>query len=191
MSTEAFRAVLLDDAEVAALRAGDPATVVLDRRAAQRADLKALRSDVPEEHAEPDTWVHYPWRRTVVGLLGRAAFRRLRLDRNRNKITAEEQERLSRLRIGVAGLSVGHAAAHTLALEGLCGELRLADFDAIDVSNLNRIPATVLDLGVNKAVVAARRIAELDPFVELAVAEDGVTADGVGAFLDGLDVLVD
>ncbi len=164
---------------------------MLDHRAAQRAELAALRGDVPAEPTEPDTWVHYPWRRTVVGLLGPAAFRRLRLDRNRNKITADEQERLSRLRVGVAGLSVGHAAGHTLALEGLCGALRLADFDAIDLSNLNRIPATVLDLGVNKAVVAARRIAELDPFVALSVVEDGVTADGVGAFLDGLDVLIE
>ncbi|MDT7742547.1 MAG: hypothetical protein QOE59_1625 [Actinomycetota bacterium] len=190
MSAGAFRAVLVDAAELARLRA-DPATTGLDRRAAQRADLAALRGGVPGEHTGPDAWVHYPWRRTVVGLLGRAAFQRLRLDRNRNKITAEEQDRLSRLRIGVAGLSVGHAAAHTLALEGLCGQLRLADFDAIDVPNLNRIPATVLDLGVNKAVVAARRIAELDPFVELSVVEGGVTADGVEAFLDGLDVLVE
>jgi hypothetical protein len=51
------------------------------------------------------------------------------LDRNRNKISSAEQARLSGLKIGVVGLSVGHAIAHTLALERLCGELRLADFD--------------------------------------------------------------
>ena len=63
------------------------------------------------------------------------------------------------LTIGIVGLSVGHAIAHTLALEGMCGRLRLADNDRIELSNLNRIPATVLDIGINKAVVAARRIA--------------------------------
>jgi tRNA A37 threonylcarbamoyladenosine dehydratase len=60
-------------------------------------------------------------------------------------------------------LSVGHAIAYTLAAQGLCGELRLTDFDDLELSNLNRVPATVFDLGVNEAVVCARRIAELDP----------------------------
>ncbi len=96
-------------------------------------------------------------------MLGPRAFRAVRLDRNRNLITADVQTRLGALRIGVAGLSVGHVIAHTLAAEGLCGELRLADFDGIELSNLNRVPTTVLDLGLNKAEVAACRIAELDP----------------------------
>ena len=38
----------------------------------------------------------------------------VRLDRNRNLITADEQRQLGALRIGVVGLSVGHAIAHTL-----------------------------------------------------------------------------
>ena len=44
---------------------------------------------------------------------------------------------------------------------------RLADFDRVELSNLNRIPATVFDLGINKAVATARRIAELDGSVDL------------------------
>ena len=69
------------------------------------------------------------------------AFRAVRLDRNRNKITTDEQQRLGELRIGVVGLSVGHAIAYTLAAEGVCGDLRLADFDDLELSNLNRVPA--------------------------------------------------
>ncbi len=115
----------------------------------------------------------------------------LRLDRNRNKITAAEQERLESVTVGVVGLSVGHAVAHTLALEGVCGEIRLADFDVLELSNLNRVPATLLDLGLNKAVVAARRIAEVDPYLPVWVWCDGVVPRTVGDFLDGLDVLVD
>ena len=94
-------------------------------------------------------------------MLGPRAFSAVRLDRNRSLITTEEQALLGALRIGVAGLSVGHVIAHTLAAQGICGELRLADFDRIALSSLNRVPATVLDLGLNKAEVAARRIAEL------------------------------
>jgi len=74
------------------------------------------------------------------------AFSTLRLDRNHNKVTREEQARLRTLRIGVVGVSAGHSIAHILAMEGLVGELRLADFDTVALSNLNRIPASVLDL---------------------------------------------
>ena len=196
---ERFRPVLLDesvaeDGETLRVLRADPAIAVLDRRDAQQVDLAGLVSagrtgGPPTEH--PGVWVLYPWRRTLVGLLGKDDFRTLRFDRNRNKITATEQSRLGALRIGVVGLSVGHAVAHTLALEGLGGELRLADFDGLEVSNLNRIPTTLLDLGLNKAVVAARRIAELDPFVDVDVFTDGVTEENLARFLDGLDVLVE
>jgi molybdopterin/thiamine biosynthesis adenylyltransferase len=195
----AWRAVLLEetDAEDADLLRdlrADPAVAVVDRREAQHADLAATRSvsrGNPRPGVRSGTWAYYPWRRVLVAVLGAEDFRRLRLDRNRNKITEAEQDRLGRLRIGVVGLSVGHAVAHTLALEGLCGELRLADFDTVEVSNLNRVSATLLDLGVNKAVVAARRIAELDPYLPTRVYPQGVTDAGLAEFLDGLDVLVE
>ena len=86
---------------------------------------------------------------------------------------------------------VGHAIAHTLAMQGLCGELRLADFDALELSNLNRVPATVFDLGVNKAAVAARRVAEIDPYLAVRVDDRSVTTDTVDEFLEGLDVVVE
>ncbi len=113
------------------------------------------------------------------------------MDRNRNLITTEEQVHLGALRVGVAGLSVGHVIAHTLAAQGMCGELRLADFDRLELSNLNRVPATVLDLGLNKAEVAARRIAELDPYLQVTVLELGLTPETVDEFLNGLDILVE
>jgi nitroreductase len=115
----------------------------------------------------------------------------LRLDRNRNKLTRAEQAQQRRLRIGVVGLSAGHSIAHLLALEGLAGELRLADFDTVELSNLNRIPASVLDLGVNKAVVAARRIGEIDPYLRVVTITEGITAENLGTFLDGLDLVIE
>jgi hypothetical protein len=190
-----WRAVLLEetvaeDAEVLRDLRADPAVAVVDRREAQQTDLAATRGGA-RPGVRSGRWAYYPWRRVLVGVLEEDAFRRLRLDRNRNKITEAEQDRLGRLRIGVVGLSVGHAVAHTLALEGLCGELRLADFDTVEVSNLNRVWATLIDLGVNKAVVAARRIAELDPYLPTRVFPQGVTDAGLAEFLDGLDVLVE
>lgn len=170
----------------------DPRIEFVDRSAQQVAGVRELHPPVaPEVLAEPIRWAYYPWRRTVVGILGPRAFRELRLNRNKNLITADEQAKLGTLRIGVAGLSVGHVIAHTLATEGLCGELRLADFDHLELSNLNRVPATVLDLGENKATVAARRIAEIDPYLPVRVFTSGITPDTIDDFLDGLDILVE
>jgi molybdopterin/thiamine biosynthesis adenylyltransferase/nitroreductase len=168
----------------------DPSIEFLDHTEGQRAECAGL--DLARELLDEGTrWVYYPWRRTVVGVLGPRAFRRVRLDRNRNKITLVEQERFAGATVGVVGLSVGHVIAHTLALEGLCGGLRIADYDSIELSNLNRIPATVLDIGVNKAVVAARRIAELDPYIEIDVFTDGLQESNLERFFEGLDVVIE
>lgn len=195
--TTSWQAVILDetrheDRELLDRLRFDPSIEILDRLAEQRAGLARLTpKPTPELVEEPMRWIYYPWRRTVVATLGPSGFRRLRLDRNRNKITAEEQERLATLTIGIVGLSVGHAIAYSLALDGVCGALRLADFDELELSNLNRIPATLLDLGLGKPVVAARRIAELDPYLPVSIDDRGVTAESADSFLDGLDLLVE
>lgn len=170
----------------------DPTVEVVDRLDAQSANLRGL-------HPAPDStllgegarWAYYPWRRAVVAVLGPRGFRALRLDRNRNNITIDEQAKLGSLTVGVAGLSVGHVIAHTLALQGLCGRLRLADFDHLELSNLNRVPASVFDLGLNKAQVAARRIAELDPYLTVDVFDAGITTETLDAFLGGLDIVIE
>lgn len=167
-------------------------THVLDTTVEQRASLAALTPPPSAELLdEPTRWVHFPWRSTAVRILGPAGFRRLRLDRNRNKITLPEQERLQELTVGVIGLSVGHTVAYALAMEGLCGALDLVDFDEVDLSNLNRIPVSVADLGVNKATVAARRIAEIDPYLPVRVRTDGIDAENIDEFLDSLDLVVE
>ncbi|MDT2008216.1 Rv1355c family protein [Rhodococcus opacus] len=192
-----YTALLLDeghsgDAAVLDRLRRDPAVVFVDRLEHQRDTLRTLvPAPAPGVLDETPVWAYYSWRRTVVRLLGPTAFRLLRLDRNRNKVTAQEQERLRDVTVGIVGLSVGHAVALALTLEGACGGLRLADFDTLELSNLNRVPGSVLDLGVNKAVVAARRIAEIDPYVTVTLWEDGLDVESVAEFLDGTDVVVD
>lgn len=180
-----------DDPLLQELRA-DPRVEFIDVASAQRKALEGLRPTVGADvTGEPIRWAYYPWRAKVVSVLGPRGFRRLRLDRNRNLVTDAELDRLSRLRIGVVGLSVGHVIAHTLAAQGFCGELRLADFDHLELSNLNRVPATVFDLGLNKAVVCARRIAELDPYLRLVVQTAGITEDSVNEFIDNVDIVLE
>jgi molybdopterin/thiamine biosynthesis adenylyltransferase len=180
-----------DNVVVERLRA-DPTVDFIDQREAQLADLRSLRpAPAAELLNEPVRWAYYPWRRTVVAILGPRGFRAVRLDRNRNIITAREQEKLGALRIGVAGLSVGHVIAHTLVAQGMCGLLRLADFDHLELSNLNRVPASVFDLGINKACVAARRAAELDPYLTVEVLDAGLSFGNIDEFCDGLDIVIE
>lgn len=191
------RATLFDEDDCADRRVlaeyhADRQIEVVDRWEEQVANIRRLLpAPDPQLLAESKRWAFYPWRRTLVSILGPRGFRALRLDRNRNLITAAEQDRLAGLQIGVVGLSVGHAIAYALAAEGLCGGIRLADFDILELSNLNRVPATVLDLGLNKAIVAARRIAELDPYLPVVVETSGLSADTMAGFLNGLDVVVE
>ncbi|MDP9165234.1 MAG: Rv1355c family protein, partial [Actinomycetota bacterium] len=191
-SARLLDATIGDDADVLARLRSDPTIEFVDSWATQHGALLRLSPALPTQIVdEPPRYAYYPWRRAVAKILGPQSYRRLRLDRNRNLITAHEQDRLGQLRIGVVGLSSGHVVAHTLAMEGLCGELRLADFDDLELSNLNRIPAGVFDLGLNKTAVAARRIAELDPYLTVRTAPAGVTAATVDDFLSGLDVVVE
>ncbi len=180
------------DREVLRVLREDPSLQIIDRYEEQREQLAHI---VPKPTRvlmdEGQRWVYYPWRRAVVRLLAPRAFSTLRLDRNRNKLTRAEQAHQRTLRVGVVGVSAGHSIAHVLAMEGLAGEIRLADFDTIELSNLNRIPASVLDLGVNKAVVAARRIAEIDPYLQVNVVPEGILTENLDHFLDGLDLVIE
>ena len=139
-------------------------------------------------------WVFYPWKSKVVRLLPEKDYIFVRTQRNNYKITPSEQQELAGKKIGIIGLSVGQSIALTIALERSCGELRLADFDTLELSNLNRIKAGVLDLGMEKVVIAAREISEIDPYLKLTLFREGVFENTIDQFLtEGgkLDLLID
>ncbi len=159
-----------------------------------RLDAAGLAAGVLEILAGRDErsfgrWVYFPWRKTLVHILPPDAFAELRSDRNRNKITPQEQARLATCTVAVAGLSVGLAIATTLALEGVGGTLHLADFDTLGLSNLNRLLGSVTELGLPKVDIAARRLYELNPYLTIRAFPEGVREDNLEAFLDGVDLL--
>lgn len=139
-------------------------------------------------------WVYYPWSRRLVHMLDEEEFKLVRTNRNQYKITAREQEILSTKKIGIIGLSVGQSIALTLAMERGFGELRLTDFDTLELSNLNRIRSSVHNLGVPKVVITAREIAEMDPFLKVSCFFNGLTEENMNEFFltnGKLDLLVD
>jgi tRNA A37 threonylcarbamoyladenosine dehydratase len=140
------------------------------------------------------TWIFYPWLRSLVHVLPEAEFRSVRTSRNRNKITIAEQDLLRRLRIGVLGLSVGQATAVVLAMEEVGGELVLADFDRLSLSNMNRLRAGVHDIGTEKTVLTARQIFELNPYASVTTFPEGLNDGNIAHFLDSprpLDLLIE
>nr|WP_308801087.1 ThiF family adenylyltransferase [Streptomyces polyasparticus] len=141
------------------------------------------------------TWAWYPWSGRLVHLLPCEQFRRVRTDRNRDKITAAQQQSLLKRRIAVVGLSVGNSAALTCAMEGIGGSFRLADFDSLSLSNLNRLRAGVQDLGLPKTVLCARQMYEIDPYLDIELWHDGLTDDTIESFFGDpehpLDLLVE
>lgn len=139
-------------------------------------------------------WAFYPWHNRLIHLLDEMEFVEVRTNRNRYKITREEQQLLSRKKIGIIGLSVGQSIALTLAMERTCGELRLADFDTVELSNLNRIRTGLHNLGLMKTVIAAREISEIDPYLKVSIFNEGLTKENIdGFFTEGgnLDLLVE
>ncbi|WJG14362.1 ThiF family adenylyltransferase [Gordonia sp. Swx-4] len=185
-------AVLYSESEVPDSLVHDDSIDVADMTAETARALDEILPPVdPALRTENPRFAYFPWRKSLVKIPGPLSFRRLRLDRNRHKLTAADLDAAAKLRIGVVGLSVGHAIALTLTLEGLAGELRLADFDDLELTNMNRIPATLLDIDTNKAVVASRRISEIDPYLTTSVFPDGITSENIDEFVDGLDLVVE
>lgn len=133
-------------------------------------------------------WAHFPWRNILVHLPDEATFFAMRTNRNRNLITEDEQRRFHASTVAIAGLSVGSSCASALVLTGGPKQLRIADFDRLSIANLNRLPASVCDVGQPKALLCARRLLELHPYLDIQVWDSGLTLDGVDRFLgDGVN----
>lgn len=159
----------------------------LDIYTVAREELSRIQ---PNLNSEP-VWIYYPWSNVALRTLREDEYFVLRTARNKNLITAAEQPSYRAARIAIAGLSVGSAALESIVATGGPKRLRIADPDIIEISNLNRIKANLSDVGLNKTVVAARRVWDIDPFAEIETYTDGVTTASVRDFASGMDVIVD
>lgn len=139
-------------------------------------------------------WVYYPWNKTLIHILEENDFVFLRTVRNRDKILEKEQCLLSNKTIGIVGMSVGQTIAMSLATERTCNNFVLADFDDLEVSNLNRLSVPLSYLGLNKAVITARRIAEIDPYLNVNCITEAINSDNVYEFFHSfglIDLVID
>lgn len=167
----------------------DKSVLVVDDYAGQLEELKALRKTAKGE----GLWVYFPWRKCIVHILDEKNYTEVRTSRNKNLITAEEQKKFARVKIGFAGLNVGNPGAVCVALEGGGNYMKMADFDPLSLSNLNRFRAGLPDLGVNKAELTARQVYEINPFAQIKVFEKGIKLGLEEEFLlkPKIDILVE
>ncbi len=104
----------------------------------------------------------------------------------------EAQLRLKAARVLVVGLGgLGHPAAQLLARAGV-GRLTLVDADVVEASNLQRqILFVESDLGAPKALVAAKRLQNDNPAVQVDAQVGWADAASLPALLDGCDLVLD
>ncbi len=112
--------------------------------------------------------------------------------RNIGWVTEAEQALLRHKRVAIAGLGgVGGSHLLTLARLGI-GAFHIADLDRFELANFNRqAGATLATLGRPKTEVLEVMARDINPELEIRRFDQGVTADNLDAFLEGVDLYLD
>jgi molybdopterin/thiamine biosynthesis adenylyltransferase len=112
--------------------------------------------------------------------------------RNIGWVTPAEQQILRNKRVAIAG-GGGVGGVHLLTLARLgVSRFHIADFDSFDLVNFNRQAGAMMStLGQPKAEVLARMARDINPEIEIRIFDQGIDADNLPAFLDGVDLYVD
>lgn len=108
------------------------------------------------------------------------------------QIDVDGQLRLKDSRVLIVGLGgLGAPVALYLAAAGV-GELHLADFDTVDLTNLQRQIIHGTDsVGVGKVDSAIARLTALNPDVKLVAHRQALDADSLDAAVAGVDLVLD
>lgn len=108
------------------------------------------------------------------------------------QIDVAGQLRLKESRVLIVGLGgLGSPVALYLAAAGV-GELHLADFDRVDLSNLQRqVLHDSQGVGTGKVESARRRLAAINPQVRLVGHDVALEGDALAAALAGVDLVLD
>lgn len=130
-------------------------------------------------------WIYFPWSGQLIHSVNRKDYYLLRTNRNRNLITKEEQKKLNDFAIGVVGLSVGGNIAVSLAYQGIADSMKLADFDSLETTNLNRVRAGIHQIGLPKTDLIAQQIYEINPYANLKLYPKGLTKGNLDDFVNG------
>lgn len=120
------------------------------------------------------------------------AYYRERTDRNIGWITTEEQAILARSVVGIAGCGGMGGLVASILLRAGVGEVRIADCEVFDASNINRqFAARRHTVGLSKVFETARMLRAVTDDTTLLVFPQGITEDSVESFLSGCTLVCD
>lgn len=107
------------------------------------------------------------------------------LARTRLLLGEEAVETLRHSRVAVLGLGgVGGAAAEAICRSGV-GAMLLADYDKVDITNLNRqLIAVSSTVGQDKTEAAARRLRDINPELDLTLRDGRLAPENLPEVLD-------
>lgn len=116
-----------------------------------------------------------------------------RFSRTEMLIGPEGLQKLKNSKVAVFGVGgVGSYTVEALARAGV-GELRLIDFDVVDITNINRqLPAMETTVGKTKVELMAERIKLINPEIKVQAIKEFYTPDnGAELITSDLDYVVD
>lgn len=96
---------------------------------------------------------------------------------------------LKKAHVGIAGLGgLGSNTALALARNGV-GMLTIADFDVVELSNINRQAYTLKHLGMKKTAALTELISEINPFCEVSAHSVKITQDNITDIFADCDII--
>ena len=104
---------------------------------------------------------------------------------------ADIQNRIEKSVVGIMGLGgLGSSVAVALVRIGI-GKLLLADYDVVELSNLNRQYYFVDQIGMPKTSALKETLLRINPYVKLEMIEERLTEEVIPHHFRGVDVLVE
>jgi len=112
--------------------------------------------------------------------------------RNIGWVSRDEQSQLRGKRVAIAGMGgVGGPHLMTLARAGV-GNFTIADLDSFELANFNRqYGANTGTIGLEKVDVMRDYCQAINPEADVRIFPQGVSADNLDDFLDGVDLYMD
>ena len=109
-----------------------------------------------------------------------------------NEIGSEGQSKLSSAKVLVIGAGgLGCPVLQYLVSAGV-GKIGIVDGDVVDVTNLHRqILYSVDNIGMSKALVAARELRRLNPFIEIQAFPNNIYTKNAFELINNYDIIVD
>lgn len=141
-------------------------------------------ADIMRQGEQFGRWVYFPWLGQVVQYPEEAEHYALRVFRNHNLVTREEQAILRTKTTAHLGLSVGGILCEGMVRAGIGGKVVLADRARITPANCNRMTATQEHVGMRKTDYIGMVLSSIDPYLGQTHLQDGFNRENMDVLLE-------